>query len=118
MTDKSTPEMEQPERRTFLQNAAVAAGAVAATAGMASVAKAEACVTKDGIAAKNTLGISFDARKAPDIYELQKVIEQALDLGGCPTCGLVGLDLHLQLDRVLEIDADLGARATLNGQGF
>ncbi len=112
-------------RRVFLRGAAVAAGAAAAgslaTTAQAQTLYAERLGDPDGIPAvklhpgKATLRLSFDSRKQPGIYDIQELIVRTLGRTGCPTCGLVGLDIRLGLDEIIQPDSGLAANAVIEG---
>ena len=99
---------------------AAAAGSLATTA-QAQTLYAERLGDPDGIPAvklhpgKATLRLSFDSRKQPGIYDIQELIVRTLGRTGCPTCGLVGLDIRLGLDEIIQPDSGLAANAVIEG---
>jgi hypothetical protein len=104
---------EETDRRAFLRNAAVVAGAAAAT-GLAATSSSAASLSKaDLVARAGTATASFDPNYKVDIYHIQKVIEQILNETGCPTCGLVGIDLRLGLDRIINVEVDVPVNVTM-----
>lgn len=112
------------QRRDFLKGAAAAAGAAAAI----GVSQSSQAKTVDLDAfypygepavalhpRKATLRVSVDGRKPVNIKDLQIALESVLDRTGCPTCGLVGLDIRLGLDEIIDVGGEAAAVATIEG---
>ena len=123
---EASADQSQGNRRAFLKGAAVAAGAAAAT-GFAAQASAHSSLQQaggDGDASDPTvlrktgpavMRVSFDARERVHVKHLQEALVQVLERSGCPSCGLVGLDIRLGLDDIVTVDPGLAATAVLEG---
>ena len=83
----------------------------AATVGIATQAKAQDYTYKglqlggepavDRIAPAATMNVTFNSHKGVTLGRIQDIIADSLGRTGCPTCGLVGLDIRLSLDEVV-----------------
>lgn len=118
----STGSMDGDARRTFLKGAAVATG-VAATVGMAAQAKAQD-LHLDGVPAVTPIDrpavmkMSFDPRDKVKLVQIQRLLEDALGTTGCPTCGLVGLDIRIGLEEIVSTKTDLATVVIEGGRTF
>ena len=100
---------ENEGRRSFMKGivaGSVAAGTLAATVANAApkqFATAPSAVTFIAKARPETakIRVSFDQRKLPKLYDLQKALEDILRRSGCPNCGLGGIDILLRLDELI-----------------
>lgn len=101
-TDKSTAEQDN-SRRDFIVGSALAAGA--ATIGVGSSAHAQDSRLSDVVKGGRVMTASFDARYREKLTreDLFQVVEQMLEIAGCPTCGLSGIDFRLGLDPIFEV---------------
>jgi len=100
---------ECPDRRSFMRGTLTAASAVAAGGLVASAAAAE---QGKGEAARGAVQkltgavhVHFDSRKQPSLEDLQGTIRQIVGRAGCPTCGLLGIDIRLHLGDPVEIQS-------------
>ncbi|ABC27018.1 hypothetical protein HCH_00097 [Hahella chejuensis KCTC 2396] len=106
------PQTRESDRRAFLRNAALVTGA----ASIASFSSAATAATDSGVSRdRKTVSASFDPQYEVSIWDLQNILEQILNQSGCPTCGLVGLDLRLGLDPVVKIQSKIPVNVTLYG---
>lgn len=104
------------ERRDFLRNSVLAAGAVA-TLAVAESASAQTCYDASGNIVKaatspKTIDVAFSAGdlKIDDLYN---VIKQLGGITGCLTCGLNGFDLHVHINPVYPLKTNLASFATV-----
>jgi hypothetical protein len=107
------------ERRDFLRNSMLAAGAVA-TLAVAESASAQVCYDASGNIVKTTatpklIDVTFNAGdlKIDDLYS---VIKQLGGITGCLTCGLNGFDLHVHINPVLPLKTLVPSYATVMPQ--
>lgn len=102
--EKEVPEPDN-SRRDFIVGSALAAGA--ATVGIGSNAYGQEAERYDHVKAPQLMTASFDARYQQKISrdDLFKVVDQMLEIAGCPTCGLAGIDLRLGLDPIFNVDS-------------
>jgi len=112
-TAVSTEENLAEDRRNFIRNAVLATGA-AATIGLSNTASAATATNEFG--SGKLLAASFDSKYKLDIYNLRRVVEQLVDIAGCPTCGLVGFDLRLSLDDVIDVKSEIPVNVSLENQ--
>jgi len=111
-TDESTTN----ERRDFLRNSMLAAGAVA-TLAVADSASAQVCYDAAGNVVKTTtppklIDVTFNAGDLR-IDDLYGVIKQIGGITGCLTCGLNGFDLHVHINPVLPLKTLVPSYATV-----
>lgn len=92
-------------RRSFMKGivaGTVAAGTIAATVTNATPAQA---ATNPLLAKPRPdtakLKITFDQRRPPKLYEVQKSIEDLARRLGCDNCGLGGIDVLIRLDELI-----------------
>jgi hypothetical protein len=104
------------ERRDFLRNSVLAAGAVA-TLAVADSASAQVSYDKEGnllSAATGTklIDIAFDSSDLvlDDVYD---VIKQLGKLTGCLNCGFNGFDLRFRINPVIKLDTRVPVAAIL-----
>lgn len=100
---------ENAGRRSFMKG--MVAGSVAASTLAASVvnaapkqfAAAPSAVQFIAKARPETakIRVSFDQRRLPKLYEVQKSLEEILRHSGCPNCGLGGIDILLRVDELI-----------------
>ena len=107
------------DRRDFLRNSVLAAGAVA-TLAVAESAHAQVCYDASGNVVKPTaipklIDVSFNAGdlKIDDLYS---VIKQLGGITGCLTCGLNGFDLHVRINPVLPLKTSVLSYAVVSQQ--
>jgi hypothetical protein len=99
--------IDSSDRRSFMKGTLTAA---AATAGglAASVASAREAQANAPGASKKIAGVvhaHFSSTKQPTLEDVQAVVRQIVGRGGCPTCGLGGIDVRLSLGDPVEIQA-------------
>ena len=100
---------ENEGRRSFMKGivaGTVAAGTLASTVANAAPKQFAAAPAASAFLAKPRLEtaklkISFDQRKLPKLYDVQKALEDILRPSGCPNCGLGGIDIILRLDQLI-----------------
>lgn len=100
---------ENEGRRSFMKGivaGTVAAGTLASTVANAAPTQFAAAPTATALIAKPRLEtaklkISFDQKKLPKLYDVQKALEDILRPSGCPNCGLGGIDIILRLDQLV-----------------
>jgi hypothetical protein len=87
------------DRRAFLRGSAVVASAVAA--GSLSALTADTAAAADPSPQPNLPrpkdAITGRFAKQPGLEDVQRLVAQLVDKGGCRTCGLVGFDVRLGL---------------------
>lgn len=109
--DQELATIEQDNnRRDFIRNSALAAGAVAAAATIGVSPAASAQDLKVASLAKpKQLTASFDSRYVSKITkdEIWLVLEKMFDIAGCPTCGLNGFDIHLGVLPIFDVKANV-----------
>jgi len=97
-------------RRDFIRNSALAAGAVAAaaTVGISPAASAQD-LRVTSLAKPKLLTASFDSRYVSKITkdEIWLVLERMFDIAGCPSCGLNGFDIHLGVLPIFDVKANI-----------
>ena len=104
------------ERRDFLRNSVLAAGAVA-TFAVAESASAQTCYDAGGNVIKATAGaqvidVAFNSSDLV-LDDLFGVIKQLGKLTGCLNCGFNGFDLRFRINPVIKLDARVPVAATL-----
>jgi hypothetical protein len=104
------------ERRDFLRNSVLAAGAVA-TFAVAESASAQTCYDASGNIVKATTGtqvidVAFNSSDLV-LDDLYGVIKQLGKLTGCLNCGFNGFDLRFRINPVIKLDTRIPAAATL-----
>lgn len=105
------------ERRDFLRNSVLAAGAVA-TFAVAESASAQTCydaggnVIKGAVAAPQVIDVAFNSSDLV-LDDLYSVIKQLGKLTGCLNCGFNGFDLRFRINPVIRLDARIPVAATL-----
>ncbi len=117
-----TDETSTKERRDFLRNSVLAAGAVA-TLAVAESANAQVCYDAAGNvvkAAATTKVIDVTFTKGDiKIDDLYNVIKQLGGITGCLTCGLNGFDFHVHINPVLPFKTAIPSYAIVKDQvGF
>jgi len=104
------------ERRDFLRNSMLAAGAVA-TLAVAESANAQTCYDAAGniVKAPGDTQIIDVAFNSGDLVldDLYSVIKQLGKLTGCLNCGFNGFDLRFRINPVIRLDTRIPAAATL-----
>ena len=111
-TDDSTAK----ERRDFLRNSMLAAGAVA-TLAVAESASAQTCYDAAGNIVKvpgdtQIIDVAFNSGDLV-LDDLYSVIKQLGKLTGCLNCGFNGFDLRFRINPVIRLDTRIPAAATL-----
>ena len=106
------------DRRDFLRNSVLAAGAVA-TFAVAESASAQTCNDAAGNIVKSAnvnipqvIDIAFDNSNLV-LEDLYGVIKQLGKLTGCLNCGFNGFDLRFRINPVIRLDARIPVAATL-----
>jgi aminoglycoside/choline kinase family phosphotransferase len=106
------------DRRDFLRNSVLAAGAVA-TFAVAESASAQTCYDAAGNIVKSAnvnipqvIDIAFDNSNLV-LEDLYGVIKQLGKLTGCLNCGFNGFDLRFRINPVIRLDARIPVAATL-----
>ena len=121
--DKSVPtktdESTTNERRDFLRNSMLAAGAVA-TLAVADSASAQTPYDKAGdivrtLPAPKLIDVTF-SRGDVEIDDLYTVIKQLGEITGCLTCGLNGFDFHVHINPVLPFKTNSPSYAIVSEQ--
>lgn len=111
----STQESTANDRRDFLRNSVLAAGAVA-TLGIAESASAQISYDAGGNVIKatgvQTIDVAFNSSDLV-LDDLYGVIKQLGKLTGCLNCGFNGFDLRFRINPVLKLDARIPVAATL-----
>jgi hypothetical protein len=116
--DKSvtTEESTTKDRRDFLRNSVLAAGAVA-TLSATEAASAQTYYDAGGNVVKATAGVQVIdvAFNSSDLVldDLFSVIKQLGKLTGCLNCGFNGFDLRFRINPVIKLDTRVPAAATL-----
>jgi hypothetical protein len=116
--DKSvtTEESTTKDRRDFLRNSVLAAGAVA-TLSTTEAASAQTYYDAGGNVVKATAGVQVIdvAFNSSDLVldDLFSVIKQLGKLTGCLNCGFNGFDLRFRINPVIKLDTRVPAAATL-----
>lgn len=112
-------ESSNKDRRDFLRNSVLAAGAVA-TLAVAESVNAQVCYDAAGNVVKTTaapklIDVTFNSGdlKIDDLYS---VIKQLGGITGCLTCGLNGFDLHVHINPVLPLKTNIPSYATVMPQ--
>ena len=110
---KSSPNAnagEEPEgRRSFMKGivaGTVAAGTIASTVANARPAQFAAATNGATVLIKPRpetakLKITFDQKKPPKLYEVQKALEDLARRLGCEFCGFGGIDVLIRLDEII-----------------
>jgi hypothetical protein len=96
---RGEPHVDAPERatetggrRSFLKGTLAAAGAAAAVAVTTPTATAKAMPA----GGSTRYNVAFLAQ--PNLDQVQNAIAQILNHGGCPACGLLGIELNLLIE--------------------
>ncbi len=114
--DTKIDESATKERRDFLRNSVLAAGAVA-TLAVAESASAQTCYDAGGNVIKATgtqvIDVAFNSSDLV-MDDLYGVIKQLGKLTGCPNCGFNGFDLRFRINPVIRLDTRIPAAATLS----
>lgn len=108
---------EESNRREFFRNSAVAAGAVAVTAGLGISPEASAQNPKKAELEKPLqLTASFDRRHAEKITkdDVWLVLDQLFEIAGCPTCGLNGFDIRLETQSIFDLKTNIPVNVGLH----
>ena len=100
---------ENEGRRSFMKGivaGTVAAGTLAATVANAAPKQFATAPATTAVFAKPRLEtaklkISFNQKRLPTLYDVQKALEEILRPSGCPNCGLGGIDIILRLDQLI-----------------
>lgn len=102
----SQQEQSPSQRRDFIRNSALTAGAIAA-ATVAGSAHSATLVsdTSDLTSRRKTLDVSFNSTKVTQ-DEVFQVVKQFLELTGCDNCGFNGFDLRLKVDPVIRFNIE------------
>lgn len=116
--DPQTEETTAKERRDFLRNSVLAAGAVA-TFAVAESASAQTCydaagniVKASSASAPQVIDVAFNSSDLV-MDDLYSVIKQLGKLTGCLNCGFNGFDLRFRINPVIRLDTRIPAAATL-----
>jgi len=105
-TLQGTTDAEDPEapRRSFMKGTiAAAAGGIVMAAGSANAQQGKASAAR----ISGTVQAHFDAKSPPKLADLQKVVAQIVSRAGCPTCGLLGVDLRLTAGDPFQIEGGI-----------
>lgn len=109
-------ESNTKERRDFLRNSVLAAGAVA-TFAAAESATAQTYYDADGNIVRGlpevkVIDVAFNSADLA-LDDLYSVIKQLGRMTGCPNCGFNGFDLRFRINPVIKLDARIPVAATL-----
>ncbi len=115
----SSNETSNKERRDFLRNSVLAAGAVA-TLAVADSANAQVCYDAAGnvvspTATPKVIDVTF-TKGDVKIDDLYNVIKQLGGITGCLTCGLNGFDFHVHINPVLPFKTVIPSYAIVKDQ--
>jgi anaerobic selenocysteine-containing dehydrogenase len=94
--------IESADRRSFMKGTLTAVSAVAA-GGLATSVSAAAQAQAPAARITGTVHVLFDARKQPDLEDLHAALRQIVGRAGCPTCGLGGIDVRLNVGDPIEV---------------
>lgn len=115
--DASTTQPTANERRDFLRNSVLAAGAVASLA-VAESANAQTCYDAGGNIVKATSGVQvIDLTFASSSVVLDDVYSAIKELGkltGCLNCGFNGFDLRLRINPVIKLNTKILSAVTVS----
>jgi hypothetical protein len=103
-------EEQDNNRRDFIRNSALAAGAIATAAAISVSPSASAQDVRTATLGKpKLLKATFDARYASKITknDILLVLEKMFDIAGCPTCGLNGYDINLGVLPIYDLKIDV-----------
>lgn len=107
------------ERRDFLRNSVLAAGAVASLA-VAESASAQTCYDAGGNIVKATGGLQvIDLTFTSNAVVLDDVFSAIKQLGkltGCLNCGFNGFDLRMRINPVIRLDTKVLSAVTVSHQ--
>jgi hypothetical protein len=112
---------ESPDRRSFLKGgftvaAAAAAGGLAASASATEPAQG----AREGAAGQKLSGIvhaQFSSAKPPTLEDVHSVIGSIVNRGGCPRCGLLGIDVRLSAGDPVEIESRVPVKVLIERAG-
>lgn len=114
--DTNSDESTTKERRDFLRNSVLAAGAVA-TFAVADSASAQTCYDAGGNLIKSTgtqvIDVAFNSSDLV-LDDLFGTIKQLGKLTGCPNCGLNGFDMRFRINQVIKLESRIPVAATLS----
>lgn len=107
--DQSNTELQESGRRNFIRNSALAAGSVAALSVAAGASAQDREFYEKATVRSKKLTATFDSKYQTKITreDVFAVVDQLLDIAGCPTCGLNGFDLNLEVNPVFESKIDI-----------
>ena len=115
--ETSTINESTKDRRDFLRNSVLAAGAVATLTAMDSATAQTLFDTKGnvikGLPEPHVLDVAFDNSNIV-LDDLYSVIKQLAELTGCPACGFNGFDLRFRINPVIKLQTRIPAAATLS----
>ena len=100
--EAGTEQSDTAHRRSFIKTmvaGAVAAGAIGA---VPLVAKAQDKGLTATVAPTRRLRISFNGRRPPVLEEIYRAIEQAAGEAGCTRCGLLGYDIYMGCQEIVQ----------------
>lgn len=104
------------DRRDFLRNSVLAAGAVATLTAMDSATAQTIYDTKGniikGLPEPHVIDVTFDSSDIV-LDDLYSVIKQLAGLTGCQGCGFNGYDMRFRINSVLKLESRLPVAATL-----
>lgn len=108
---QQTPEKDS-DRRTFLRNSALMAGTAAAITATSSTSQAASFLEFSDEEPRKTLKAAFDSAYTGKIQkrDVYQVVDQILNIAGCPTCGLVGFDINLTVDPLINLDTEIPSK--------
>jgi hypothetical protein len=109
-------ESNTKDRRDFLRNSVLAAGAVA-TLTATEMASAQTYYDADGNIVKGlpevrVIDVAFNSSDLT-VDDMYSVIKQLGRLTGCPGCGFNGFDLRFRINPIIKLDSRIPVAATL-----
>jgi hypothetical protein len=112
---------ESPDRRSFLKGgftvaAAAAAGGLAASASATEPAQ-EAQARAAGQKLSGVVHAQFSSARPPTLEDVHAVIGNIVNRGGCPRCGLLGIDLRLSAGEPVEIESRVPVKVLVERAG-
>ncbi len=118
MTEPERKEEREPDRRSFFKDAVVAAAAVGGGVTASTAAGAEPVKQPAAAKAVQAFQVRFEPKKPPMLKDVQLVIESLVRRGGCPTCGLTGIDIRLHAGDPLKDLVDKPIRDAFGAGGI
>lgn len=88
------PPEEPVDRRGFIKGTA-AAGTALVAGGVAAATATSQEKAVDTAKSHQVMSARFDTKRPPKLEDVHAVLNAMLRRGGCPTCGLGGIDVRL-----------------------